>query len=241
MMASSKLALHAKGSSASKYASMYRVSTRTRFMCRPPSNCSTKVRSGKKSGPCSSISALTRATATDTTSVPVDAKLSTGSTAAVMRSSMAASSLSAALLAREDTACLVSEKSSSARRMVPSTSSSGVTGSSVLLKSYPASSWMIPVELTLKRTSALSSRSAPVSLRRSVLVKSPTKGWLNFTAVGSSTATAHVQSPGSNAAPGCSRWVMTPVLVASSGITVFITSISQYAAPSATRPPSGTR
>ena len=55
-------------------------------------------------------------------------------------------------LVREDTACLVSAKSSTARRMVPITSRSGVTGSSFLLKSYPARSWMIPVELTLNLT-----------------------------------------------------------------------------------------
>mmetsp|Transcript_6507 Transcript_6507/g.23888 ORF Transcript_6507/g.23888 Transcript_6507/m.23888 type:complete len:320 (+) Transcript_6507:3861-4820(+) len=244
--ASSNDALHANGSSASRYVSRYRVNTLTRFMCRPPSNWSTNARSGRKSGPCSSMSALTRATATETTSVH-SSKLarrpssSFDPTAARIRFSIAASSSSAAFDARDDTACFVSEKSSTASFIVPSTSSSGVTGSFVLLKSYPARSCTTPVALTLKRTSALSSPSAPVSFRPGMTVNSPLNGWDTFTALGSSTATAQSSSPVSNADPGCTLWATTPVLVAMSGMTVFMTSISQYATPSTARPPSGTR
>ena len=178
----------------------------------------------------------TRFTATETTSVPSSVTM-----ALCMNSSMDASSASAALDALELTACLVSEKSSSASSRVPRTSSSGVTGSAVLLKSYPASSWWIPAVFTLNLTRAPSSLRAPVSLRDSILVNSPLNGWLTFTEEGSSTSTAQSASPVSSAAPGCSKCVTNPVLVARRGMTVFITSTSQYATPSTALPPSGTR
>ena len=140
----------------------------------------------------------TRFTATETTSVPSSVTM-----ALCMNSSMDASSVSAALDALELTACLVSENSSSASSMVPSTSSSGVTGSAVLLKSYPASSWWIPAVFTVNLTRALSCLRAPVSLRDSILVNSPLNGWLTLTEEGSSTSTAQSASPVSSAAPGC--------------------------------------
>ena len=206
MMASSKLALQANGSSASRNVSRKRVNTRTRFMCRPPSNSSTNARMGKKSGPHFSMRSLTRLTATETTSFPAAAAesspASSACTAVLSSPSIAASSASASASARLETASLVSAKSSAARRAVPITCMSGVTGSPFAVKSYPARIWMIPAEFTLNCTSALSAFNAPVSLRASNRVNSPVNGSETFTELGSSTSTAHTSSPVSSAAPG---------------------------------------
>mmetsp|Transcript_5931 Transcript_5931/g.20729 ORF Transcript_5931/g.20729 Transcript_5931/m.20729 type:complete len:205 (+) Transcript_5931:8179-8793(+) len=158
----------------------------------------------------------------------------------IVRLSMSTCSSSAAAGgARPETAASCSAKSSTTSCGLPSVSTSSASGSPSAL--YPARSLRTP-EVVKWNLRYLLSSGMPTGRHLGFHAgKEPLNTSAFFTDVGSSSSTVQMQSPVSSAVPATMECVSLPVLAATSGITIFIASISAYGLPSVTCPPSGTR